>query len=747
MTKARRLNRRQTLKGVAAAALPLVHIRTAGAAGKLSFAMWDHWVPEGNAAFQKAADAWAAKNKVDVKVDFLSSNGEKINIAMAAEAQATRGHNIYAFDQWTVHQWSDKLVPMDDVVDALIKQYGPVAKSNEYLGKIGGHWMAVPTSVGSAPLTICGRISRLKRHAGIDVTAWYPAHETKPSHAAEWTYATQLRAAEACHKAGVPFALGCGATTDSIQTWGATFAAFGADLVDGKGNVIVDSDPVRSVLEYARKLLPFMPPDTVSYDNASNNRALISGKSALIWNPPSAWAVAKRDAPKIAEDCWTFSNPGGPKGRIVPMRPYFWGIWKFAQNQSAGKDLLHHLMQQEHLEAMDDAAIGYDIPLFVSMSDFRVWAEVEPPKGTIYNYPLRPWHGGNTTYPDRPRRRRSRCRCGTARSSPGWSRNYSPAKRSTSRSPGRGKNWKGSYDERSDEERTMMRLSRRAVLTAAAAAAAAKPRPAKAAGVVNVWWTQGFYEAENKAVIDAMAAWEKETGNKVNLTIIVGADLIAKLIAGMQFQDVPDLVHTVTGDRFLVPQASWNDQLVDVSDVLDSQKAELHPTAVANSRFYNKVLKKYSYYAVPLKCSTLMEQAWRPLIQEAGFSDADIPKTQDAFHDFFQIVQDKLRSKGKRICGLGYSMATKEADSGTLFHAFLAAYGGVGIVTPDGKLGIDNPVVQKAAMTALDRLTTPYKKGYVPPGAINWGDVDNNNAFYARQIVMTPNATISISVA
>ena len=91
MTKARRLNRRQTLKGVAAAALPLVHIRTAGAAGKLSFAMWDHWVPEGNAAFQKAADAWAAKNKVDVKVDFLSSNGEKINIAMAAEARPPAG--------------------------------------------------------------------------------------------------------------------------------------------------------------------------------------------------------------------------------------------------------------------------------------------------------------------------------------------------------------------------------------------------------------------------------------------------------------------------------------------------------------------------------------------------------------------------------------------------------------------------------------------------------------------------------
>ena len=98
------------------AALPLVHIRTAGAAGKLTFAMWDHWVPTGNDAVRKVVNDWAQKNKVEVNIDFLSSNGEKINITMAAEAQARRGHDIYAFDQWTVHQWSEKLDPLDDVV-------------------------------------------------------------------------------------------------------------------------------------------------------------------------------------------------------------------------------------------------------------------------------------------------------------------------------------------------------------------------------------------------------------------------------------------------------------------------------------------------------------------------------------------------------------------------------------------------------------------------------------------------------
>ncbi len=26
------------------------------------------------------------------------------------------------------------------------------------------------------------------------------------------------------------------------------------------------------------------------------------------------------------------------------------------------------------------------------MNDVKVWSEVEPPKGTVYNYPIQPWH-------------------------------------------------------------------------------------------------------------------------------------------------------------------------------------------------------------------------------------------------------------------------------------------------------------------------------------------------------------------
>jgi ABC-type glycerol-3-phosphate transport system substrate-binding protein len=388
-----RLTRRGALRlGAAAASLPLVNIHTAASAGRLSLALWDHWVPAGNDAMRKVVAAWAEKNHVDVQLDFLTAIGNKIMITMAAEAQAKTGHDIYAFDMWSVHEYAEALDPVDDIMKEFTARYGKIGRAYEYLGVSNGHWRAVPVAWGSAPLTPCGRISLLKQHAGIDVQSWFPAHEANPETSAAWTYEAQLKAAEACSRAGVPFGFGCGTTTDSNQTWGATFGAFGADLVDAKGQITVDSDNVRQALEYAKRMAPFLPPDTVSYDDASNNRALISGRSAMIWNPPSAWAVAKRDAPQIAEDCWTFPNPRGPKGRLVPMRPYYFGLWSFAQNKPAARDILAYLGAREQMETLTTATQGYDIPPYLSMADFKIWEEVGPPKGTVYNYPIRPWH-------------------------------------------------------------------------------------------------------------------------------------------------------------------------------------------------------------------------------------------------------------------------------------------------------------------------------------------------------------------
>jgi ABC-type glycerol-3-phosphate transport system substrate-binding protein len=393
MKKIRVTRRRALHLAAAAAALPLVHIRTAGAAGKLAVGFWDHWVPDGNKVMQKQVDAWAGKTKVDVQVDFITGNGAKLLMTGVAEAQAKTGHDIMTFLNWDMYNVAASLAPVDDVMGRLTAKYGESSSTSEYLAKVKGHWMAVPTSSGTQTKPPCARISLMKKY-GIDVQAMYPAKPEKTALAANWTYDTFLKVAEAAHKDGMAFGLGLGGgnNTDGIDQVGAMFRAFGATLIDNKGEIQVKSDKVHAALEYAQKLVKFLPDDAVSYDDASNNRALISGKSALIFNPPSAWAVAKRDSPKVAADCWTVPPPAGPNGRFVPTATFFWGIYNFSPNQAAAKELIEFLMQREQVEERSTAVDGYDLPTFSSMNDFKVWEDVEPPKGTVYNYPIRPWH-------------------------------------------------------------------------------------------------------------------------------------------------------------------------------------------------------------------------------------------------------------------------------------------------------------------------------------------------------------------
>jgi len=395
MSKQWTISRRHAVKlGTAAAALPLVHIRTAGAAGSLSLGFWDHWVPGANDVMRKQVQTWADKNKVDVTADFITSNNGKLALTPAAETQARAGHDVMTFFTWDVHNYADHLEPVDEVMQRLIAANGDVTSVCTYLAKVKDHWAAVPTSSGTQTKPPCARISWFKQQ-GLDLQAMYPPREEKNALQDSWTWDAFLKYAELAAKDNKTFALGMGAggNTDATDMHGALFAAYGATLIDTEGNLQLDSDAMHQVLEYAQRLVKFYPADAVSFDDASNNRALIADKTALIFNPPSAWAVARRDAINVAADCWTFPAPAGPKGRFVPTLSFFWGVYNFSNNKSAGKELIEFLMQRDNVEARDNASFGYDLPPYANLTDFKIWEEVEPPKGTVFNYPLRPSSG------------------------------------------------------------------------------------------------------------------------------------------------------------------------------------------------------------------------------------------------------------------------------------------------------------------------------------------------------------------
>jgi len=300
----------------------------------------------------------------------------------------------------------------------------------------------------------------------------------------------------------------------------------------------------------------------------------------------------------------------------------------------------------------------------------------------------------------------------------------------------------------------MKKLSRRSALrgsmSAAASATIARPFLAHAAATtISVWWPQGFVKEEDIGFRAVVEGYEKASGNKVDHTLIPFAPLMQKIVGALTIGDVPDVMSHDTAPQTVIPQNAWNDKLVDLTDVVGAQKAHYHPTALLASQYYNNVTKKRSVYYAPFKTSVSPFHIWNSLVEKAGYRISDAPKTWDAFWDFFKPMQKKLRDKGMRgVYALGLQPTTTgPADGNAMFHYFLVAYGGNGIVTPDGKPHLDDPQVKEAVIKALAFITTAYKEGYVPPGALSWNDADDNNAFHAKQFVMYLDGTISPEVA
>ena len=375
---------------------PMVHAQ--GTGGTIRCGFWDHWVPAGNGILRELCAEWGRANRVEVNIDFITSVGNQNLLTIAAQAQSRSGHDILSFPTWEPAAKADLLEPMDDVMGRLTQKYGRVTPAAEYLGKIRGKWVAIPAVSGTQMKPACVRFDLMQQHAGIDIRAMWPAENRPGPTANTWNWDTFLAAAEKCHAAGFPFGMPMGSFTDAVDTVGAIFASFGAYMMDERGNVTVRGNAkLRQAVEYMVRLSRFLPNDVWAWDDASNNRALISGRSALIFNPPSAWAVAKRDAPQVSANCWTVPMPAGPEGRFVPYLPYFWGIWSFSRVKPAAKALLEFLSERPQAERQTTTSNGYDIPPFESMSDFAIWANEGPPQGTVFNYPLKAHHNARTS--------------------------------------------------------------------------------------------------------------------------------------------------------------------------------------------------------------------------------------------------------------------------------------------------------------------------------------------------------------
>src|SRR5437764_2799818 len=126
-------------------------------------------------------------------------------------------------------------------------------------------------------------------------------------------------------------------------------------------------------------------------------------------------------------------------------------------------------------------------------------------------------------------------------------------------------------------------VSRRLVIggSLGLAAAGALPRPhiAKAAATTaTMWWSQGFAEEEDISIKKIVADYQKASGNTIDLTITPYAPLRQKIVSAVTSGVVPEFFPNNPFE--ILALYAWNDKLLDVTDVVETQKSQYGKTAL-----------------------------------------------------------------------------------------------------------------------------------------------------------------------
>jgi multiple sugar transport system substrate-binding protein len=284
----------------------------------------------------------------------------------------------------------------------------------------------------------------------------------------------------------------------------------------------------------------------------------------------------------------------------------------------------------------------------------------------------------------------------------------------------------------------------RAVVLAAAMVMA--PLGAQAADLV-IWWEQGLYPQEDAALKEIVAAFEQETGNKVELVFHEPAEAPDKIVAALGAGQPPDFAFNL---RIGLYFGEWalDDRLVDLTAAVGPYATLFDPDALARLRVSNAGTGQKALYGLPIGRSTNYLHVWKSLLGKAGLTLDDIPTQWDAFWSFWcDRVQPAVRKATGRddIWGIGLNMSGEvRGETDVQFMQFVDAYQ-ADYVTRSGRLVIDDPKVREKLIKAIDSYTVIYRNGCTPPGSVSWDKSDiNNKQFLAQAVVMTPNETLSI---
>ena len=346
----------RTLLGAAGA---LAAAPAAWAARELSLLTAVNYAPASDAKLAELAKRFGKAAGVNVRIDHLQS--VQMPAKLSAELMARSGHDVVSLEMHYPWLFEPELADVSDLCAALARQHGewyPFLKEHAF---VKGRWLGVPYLFASFP-------------GSYRIDLFEKVGEKAPD-----TWEDLLRAGRKLKKLGHPVGFAISQTTDSVTTLYSILWCFGArDVAEDGKTIAINSSATAAAVDYVQALYTdAMDPAVLSWDNASNNQWLNSGKGSWIHNPISHYVVARQHKMPVADLTGFHPSPAGPAGRHTVGVPRSLGIWKFSKNVEVAREFLKWFFEPAQYQEWIVSGDNYNHPCWRDMENHAVW-DIDP---------------------------------------------------------------------------------------------------------------------------------------------------------------------------------------------------------------------------------------------------------------------------------------------------------------------------------------------------------------------------------
>jgi multiple sugar transport system substrate-binding protein len=312
----------------------------------LKILQWSHFIPEYDKWIDAFAKDWGKKNGVTVTVDHIPHL--ELPARAAAEVSAGAGHDIFGFNgSGGPHLYAKHTLDLTSLVEEVEKKHGKVLPMGHQVA-----WNDEPKGWSAFPdyfIDFPGLYRKdLWDEIGMTPDTWEDV---------------RVGGAKLKQK-GFPIGIALSHCVDANNSWNSVLWSNGASVCDKTGKTVtIDSKETLESVKFARALYKeTMDSEVLSWDDASNNRFLASGRGSWIHNPISAYRSIQKSNPALADKLFVWKTPAGPVRRLAAGAPNSYIVWKFARNKETALEFLRYYA--DHYTDAFKASTGYDHPLF-----------------------------------------------------------------------------------------------------------------------------------------------------------------------------------------------------------------------------------------------------------------------------------------------------------------------------------------------------------------------------------------------